>query len=105
MTGDGSSTNDRFSCQTGDQTPSARPTAEELSHRVHLFRHFPRVDLWVQFDRKSVADVRLEQGWRAVMLRAGNCHLSLSSLCILGFPPRRALKQFDQFGHRAGGLR
>jgi hypothetical protein len=36
---------------------------------------------------------------------AGKCHLSLPSFCILGFPGGRALQQFDQFGHRAGGLR
>jgi hypothetical protein len=37
------------------------------------------------------------------MLRVGNCHLSLASFCIVGFPGGRTLKQFDQFGHRAGG--
>jgi len=37
--------------------------------------------------------------------RGRNCHLSLLSFGILGFPGGRALKQFDQFGYRAGGLR
>ena len=50
MTGDGSSTDEHFSCQTGDRKrTSERPTAEELSHRIHLLIHSMHLSVITRF--------------------------------------------------------